>query len=509
MPRCLGILCVASLLSGAVRAQVPQAEYAGRRSTLASQLGDGTFVMRGGEEPVLDYMSFFQLPNFLYLTGYREAGAALVMRKHGADVRWTLFVQEKDPAQEVWSGQRYGPAGAGRATGIPARAAADFEPVVDSLLHAGGRVWVLAAVAESGDTINRDESFLAALRAKHPDIDIADPAGVVLRMRGRKSSAELDLIRRAAAISMEAHHEAARALEPGMNEFEIQALLEYTFRRNGAERPAYASIVGAGPNGATLHYNRDDRFMQSGELLVIDAAAEYAGYTADVTRTFPVSGTFTPDQRALYQVVRDAQSTAERQAKPGARWRDISDSASAVLARGLARLGLIEAPHATYACGEGRHCAQLSLYYMHGLGHGIGLEVHDPDRRGGDGGTVGAGSAFTIEPGLYVRGNLLEIIPDTPANQALRRRIAPALERFANTGVRIEDDYVVTDEGLEWISCVARDVDDVEAMMRERYAGPQPRDSARVDWYRGIGVDPADAGSVQAPMPRSCNLPRM
>lgn len=503
------VLLAVCLCAGTSGAQVPLAEYAQRRATLAAQLEDGTLIVRGGEEPVLDYQSFFQLPDFLYLTGYREAGAALVMRKQGGDVRWTLFVEEKDPAEEVWTGQRHGPAGATRATGLVARPAREFEPVVDSLLKRGERLYFVAAVAESGDTVNHDDRFLADLRARHPGVPVVDAGREVTFMRGRKSPAELDLIRRAAAISMAAHAEAARALAPGMNEFEIQALLEYTFRRYGAARPAYASIVGSGPNGTTLHYNRDDRFMKAGELLVIDAAAEYAGYAADVTRTFPVSGTFTADQRALYQVVRDAQAKAERMATPGARWRDISDSASAVLARGLARLGLIESATATYACAPDRRCPQLSLYYMHGLGHGIGLEVHDPDRRNGRNATVEPGSAFTIEPGIYVRGNLLDIIPDTPANAAFRRNLAPALRRFADNGVRIEDDYVVTENGLEWISCVAREADEVEALMRGRSGGPQPRDTAMVQWYRGIGGDPADAGKVAAPKPRSCNLPKM
>jgi Xaa-Pro aminopeptidase len=326
-------------------------------------------------------------------------------------------------------------------------------------------------------------------------------------MRSKKSAAEMDLIQRAAAISMEAHAEAARALEPGMNEFEIQALLEYTFRRYGADRPAYASIVGSGLNSTVLHYNRDDRYMKAGDLLLIDAAASFGGYAADITRTFPVSGKFTPEQREVYQIVRDAQAAAERTAKPGASWRDVSRAASTVIAEGLTRLGLIESPTATYACpnnNSGR-CSQVSLYYMHGLGHGIGLAVHDPDQKDRDG--IGVGSAYSIEPGIYVRQELLDIIP-REGNEALLAKIAPAVRKYANTGVRIEDNYIVTESGVKWISCVAREADEVEALMREPVKGPAVRDAERAAWYGATVVDAKAARPNASPAPKACN-PKM
>jgi Xaa-Pro aminopeptidase len=327
-------------------------------------------------------------------------------------------------------------------------------------------------------------------------------------MRRKKSPAELDLIQRAAAISMEAHAEAARALEPGMNEFEIQAILEYTFRRYGADRPAYASIVGSGLNSTTLHYNKDDRYMQAGDLLLIDAAASFGGYAADVTRTFPVSGKFTPEQREVYQIVRDAQSAAERTAKVGAAWRDVGRAASEVIAEGLTKLGLIESPTATYDCstpGNSRRCSQVSLYYMHSIGHGIGLEVHDPDQKDREG--IKAGSAYSIEPGIYVRQELLDIIPKT-GNEALLAKIAPAVRKYANTGVRIEDNYIVTEEGVKWVSCVAREIAEVEALMREPVKGPGVRDAEKTAWYGSTVVDPKVAKPNAAPTPKACN-PKM
>jgi Xaa-Pro aminopeptidase len=504
----MSCLCLLIAASPTARAQITADEYAERRATLASRVPDGVFIIRGAESPAMDYLSFFQSAGMLYLTGYREPDAALVLNKRGSTTSWTLYVQAKNPAQEVWSGRRYGPDSATKATGIPARPSREFEPTVDSLLRLNPRLSFHADLAEGGDTLNNDDRFLENLRRKHNGLQVADATSIVMQMREKKSAAEMDLIQRAAAISMEAHAEAARALEPGMNEFEIQALLEYTFRRYGGDRPAYASIVGSGPNSTILHYNRDDRYMKAGDLLLIDAAASFGGYAADITRTFPVSGTFTPEQREVYQIVRNAQAAAERAAKPGVSWRDVSIAASTVIAEGLARLGLIESPGATYQCGARsapRQCSQASLYYMHGLGHGIGLAVHDPDQKDRD--VIDVGSAYSIEPGIYVRAELLDIIPKE-GNEAFLARIAPAVRKYASTGVRIEDNYIVTEGGVKWISCVAREADEVEALMREPVKGPQVRDVERTAWYGAAVVDPRAARAGAAPAPKACN-PRM
>lgn len=226
--------------------------------------------------------------------------------------------------------------------------------------------------------------------------------------------------------------------------------------------------------------------MNDGDVVVMDIGASYRGYAADVTRTVPVNGVFSPAQREIYQAVRDAQASAERQAKFGAPSRIMSDSATASLAASLARLGLIESATATFDC-EGQSgvvsCPQYRLYYMHGLGHGIGLDVHDP-WRAGPAEILTAGHAFTIEPGIYVRGNTLDIIPDTPGNRALKEKIRPAVTRYANIGVRIEDDYLVTANDVEWISRAPREISEIEALMKNKSNGPAPRDPSRIEWYR-------------------------
>jgi Xaa-Pro aminopeptidase len=276
------------------------------------------------------------------------------------------------------------------------------------------------------------------------------------------------------------------ALKDGMNEFEIQALIEYTFRRNGADRPSFATIVGSGPNSTTLHYNTDDRFIGPNDLVVMDIGASYKGYAADVTRTIPATGHFSPSQREVYQIVRDAQAAAERQLKLGAPARMMNDSANVVLANGLARLKLIDSPWATYDCSTGptpRQCPQYRMYYMHGLGHGIGLEVHDPEQYYYSA-TIAPGSVFTIEPGIYVREHVLEEMPATPHNREIAARLRQAVTFYKNIGVRIEDNYAITEKGVEWLSKAPREIAEVEAQMKEASTGPAKRDGALVERYR-------------------------
>lgn len=454
--------------------QIPESEYAQRRSAFADRMRDGFLVLPGAPEPARDYMDFGQEPNFFYLTGIDEPGAALVLVKQGSNISSTLFMQPRDPAREVWSGYRMGSEGATARTGLPARPAADLAAFVDSL-----------AGVHSTAYVARDQRDLAArLRTLKPSLAVMGIAEIANRMRGSKSPAELDLVRKAIAITVDAHVLVMRSILPGMNEFEMEALVEYTFRRNGADRPGFASIVGSGPNSTTLHYNRNDRFMSAGELVVMDVGASYRGYTADVTRTIPVTGTFTPDQRAIYQLVRNAQAAGERAAQLGASSMAMNAAVDSVIKHGLAALGLIESPDAVYDCGDERvaACPQYRMYYMHGLGHAIGLDVHDPGTSGIQVGSLAPGDAFSIEPGIYVRASLLDIIPAAPRNHAMKERIAAAVRRYANIGVRIEDDYIVTAAGVEWVSRAPREINEIEAMMRRRV--PAPRDPAKVDWYR-------------------------
>ena len=482
-----GILSVAlAAIVPSLHAQVSQRDYQSRRSALAASVGDGIILAFGATEPNEPYAVYAQHPRFLYLTGFTEPEAALVMVKRGGQVREMLFVMPRDPASEVVTGTRLGVTGARRSTGIEAREMATLDATLDTLLGADTALYVIGEYSRQRRLAAETDVFVDALSEKFPRV-VATPINRnVDVLRRLKTAAEMDLLRKSIAITVDAQREAMRAIRPGMNEFEIQALIEYTFRRNGADRPSFGTIVGSGPNSTILHYRAADRFMNDGEVVVMDIGASYRGYAADVTRTVPVNGVYSPAQREIYQAVRDAQAAAERQAKVGALTRTMSDSATASLTASLAKFGLIESASATFDCdGPGGQtiCPQYRLYYMHGLGHGIGLDVHDP-WRSGPADVLTPGHAFTIEPGIYVRANTLEIIPDTPRNRALRDRIRPAVARYANIGVRIEDDYLVTANDVEWISRVPREISEIEALMKNKSTGPAPRDPAKIEWYR-------------------------
>jgi len=501
------VLAALLVVAAPVTAQIPPAEYAGRRGALTRALpGDGVLLVLGAREPRENYVNFWQAEHFNYLTGFLEPGAALVIVRRGETERGMLFVPPRDPSQEVWTGARLGVEGVQPKLGLEGREAATLRGMLDSLLATGGALYTVGDFSFRGGgrggagggagggavraaPLTVDDQFVETLKAAHPDVTVTIVNQQVTAQRGRKSAAELDLLRTAARISAMAHTEVLHAIAPEMNEFEIQSLAEYVFRKHGADGPAYGSIVGSGPNSTTLHYNRDDRFMHAGEVLNMDMAAYYGGYAADLTRTVPVSGKFSDAQKDLYRIVYDAQQAAERQVKPGNPRRQMSDSATAVLRAGLAKVGLIEASDATFDCGTAaaaRSCPQLQLFYMHGLGHGIGLDVHDPDQSDGPNGRLAERSVFTIEPGLYVRANTVDIIPDTPRNAAIKAKIAPAVRKYANIGVRIEDDYIVTATGFERITAAApRTIEEIEREMARR--GPAlVRDKAMVENYKRI-----------------------
>ena len=493
------VATLALALQGSSLAQVPRQEYAARRDSLVSGIQDGALVVFGAREPKEDYLSFFQAPNFLYLTGVREPNAALVVVKRGGRASGTIFVQPNDPAAEVWTGARMGLDTARARTGLAARSSEELLPVIDSLAGIMRTIYVVGEFGaedpfEPGDQgMSFDQEVMRAIASRHDSLALSNVTPIVYRLRGRKSAAELELIRTSVNITIEAQRQAFQALEPEMNEFEVQSLIEYMFRRNGADRPSFATIVGSGPNSTTLHYNANDRVMRAGEVVVMDIGASYRGYAADVTRTVPVSGTFSAEQREIYQLVRDAQAAAEKAATPGASFGALSRAAAETIERGLARLGLIEGVGAMVEggeplCGqEGASCPQWTMYYMHGLGHGIGLDVHDPEQSHSSGGRLAVGSAFTIEPGIYVRSKLLSIVPDTPKNRAMIAKIRPSVERHANIGVRIEDDYIITARGVEWISRAPREISEIEAMMAQRWAGVPARNAELVRQYEKTG----------------------
>ena len=451
------------------------AEHAARRDSLAERIDSGVVVAFGGRTPV-GPDRFLQLPAFRYLTGFLEPDAALVMVVRPGSTRSTLFTSARDPRRALYDGfppirsrlpDR--PEWTGRSIGaLPA--------VLDSLAGTGLPFYTLrdfaTADAAESDSLTRGAHFMRQFADGHPGLTVRDAHPVLDSLRTRKSPVEVAMLRRAIDITGGGLREVMRALKPGMWEYEAEAMFQAAFRRSGGDGTAFVSIVGSGPHSTQYHYNANDRRIEKGDVVVMDVGAGYGGYAADVTRTLPASGRYSAEQRAIYQIVRDAQAAAEKVVRPGAAFEAWRAAARAVVARGAARLGLTEGVDATFdppwadqCSADPVACTQAFLYMAHGLGHGIGLEVHDRPHPWYGTGTFQAGDVFTIEPGIYVSRKLLEILPDTPKNRTMIAKVRSAVERYHDTGIRIEDDYLVTAQGVEWLSRAPREAADIEAEM--------------------------------------------
>ena len=477
--RLLGSLILGVAAPATLAAQtIAGAEYAARRDSLAERIDSGVVVAFGGRTPV-GPERFMQLPAFRYLTGFLEPDAALVMVVRPGATRATLFTSERDPRRALYDGFPPDSAEVSRRTGIPARSIGGLRAQLDSLAGTGLPFYTLrdfaTADAAETDSLTRGARFISAFAQAHPGLTIRDAHPVLDSLRTRKSPAEQGMLRRAIALTVDGLQEVMRSVKPGMWEYEAEAMLQEAFRRSGGDGTAFVSIIGSGPNSTQYHYNANDRRIGKGEVIVMDVGAQFGGYAADVTRTIPAGGRFSAEQRAVYRIVREAQAAAEKAAGPGAAFEAWRDAAREVVARGVARLGLTEGVDATFDPPWAAQCAtnpvactQAFLYMAHGLGHGIGLEVHDRPHPWYGAGRFQPGDVFTIEPGIYVSRKLLDILPDTPKNRAMIAKVRSAVERYDNIGVRIEDDYLINDRGVEWLSRAPREIAEVEAEMARR-----------------------------------------
>ena len=456
---------------------ITSSEYAARRDSLLARLGDGATVIAFGERAPIGFPAFYQVPTFRYLTGFLEPDAVLLLMRRGGANSAVLFREARSARDMITDGAPEDSAALAARTGLALRPLTTLPTVLDSLLGANAPLYTLRDVRPYGnapDSLTRGAAFAATLSRRTPAPVLRSADAHLDSLRARKSDAERAMLRRAAEVTSAALRETIARIRPGMHEYEIQASIEHGFRSRGADRPGFATNVSAGVNATVVHHRAADDVAEAGALVLMDVGAAWQGYTADITRTVPASGRFTPDQRAIYQIVRDAQAAAERLARPGASMRDLSDSARIVIARGLVKLGLIESVEASFdppwvpsCAATPAACRQSALWYSHGLGHGIGLEVHDPAFvPAPTGPALAPGDAFTIEPGVYVSRQRLALLPDTPRNRAFAARVREAVARHDGIGVRIEDDFLVTAQGVERISTVPREVDEIERLMR-------------------------------------------
>ncbi len=389
--------------------------------------------------------------DFFYLTGFAEPNAVAVLRP-GHKQPFVLFVQPRDPERETWDGRRHGPDGARKIFGADiAHPIAELDAELPQLLAGADRVFLAPGKYPDFDAMVN--AVLDGLRRKsrngvRPPAGVLDLREVLHEMRLRKGPYDLELQRKAAAISAAGHIASMRACRPGMMEFEIEALLEYVFKRLGARSPGYNHIVASGENATILHYNENDHEIRDGELLLIDAGAEYQLFSGDITRTFPANGHFTAAQRDIYSVVLAAQKAAIAAVRPGAPFNRIHDTATRVITRGLVRLGLLR--------GEVRDLIKKEKhkrFFMHGTSHWLGMDVHDVGsyRNGKRWRRLEPGMVLTIEPGIYI-----------PAGS----RGVP--KRYHGIGVRIEDDILVTRTGREVLTAaVPKEIAEIEATMAQ------------------------------------------
>ena len=392
---------------------------------------------------------FRQDSDFFYLTGFDEPEAIAVIKSSDSP-KYTLFVRPRDPEREIWDGRRAGVDGARQEFGAEeAYPIAEFDEKLNDILDGADRLYYRLGVnRDLDDAIIRQIARMRAINRKpiNPPQTIIDPATIVHEQRVLKSSEEIEIMQRAADIAAEAHVEAMKAVRPGMNEYEIEALIERVFRERGAAAPAYTSIVGAGPNATVLHYINNDGSLRDGDLLLVDAGAEYKGYASDITRTYPINGRFTKPQREIYELVLKAQKACVEMVRPGVTHEQLKQHSIEVLTEGMVELGLLKGDPEELI-KEKKH----EQFYMHGLGHMLGIDVHDVGRYyyGKESRALEPGVVMTVEPGIYVSVDTKDIP-----------------EQYLGIGVRIEDDVLCTQNGPRVLTTkVPKEISEIESLM--------------------------------------------
>lgn len=432
-------------------------EYQKRRRNLMNQIGSGSVAIIPAAHEVVrsrdTHFAFRQDSDFSYLTGFPEPDAVAVLLPNREQGEFILFCRDKDRKREIWDGFREGPDGArDHFLADDAFPIDDIDDILPGLIE--GRERVYFGIGKHPDFDQKLTQWLNHIRSQSrtgasPPGEIIDPDHLLSEMRLIKTAAEIKVMRKAGKISAEAHSRAMQVCQPGMYEYQLQAEIEYLFAKNGAAAPAYSSIVGSGANACVLHYIENHARMRDGDLVLIDAGCEYQGYAADITRTFPINGKFSGEQRALYDIVLASQNAAIDACQPGRRFNEPHDASVRIITQGLLDLGLLN--------GSLENLIEEKKYvdfYMHRAGHWMGMDVHDVGDYKVDGvdsewRELEPGMVTTIEPGIYIHED----------NDNVE-------DRWRGLGIRIEDDVLIRKNGHEIMTAdVPKAADDIEALM--------------------------------------------
>jgi len=449
---------------------LPHADlYAQHRAALLDALDGDAALLFSPPHPLRNgdaEYRYRQDSDILYLTGWRDPECVVLLRP-GAEQPFVMFVQAKDPEREVWTGRRAGPEGAIERYGADtAYEIGDLDEHLPELLQGYRTLHYRFAVDAQRDARVARAVAKARRACRRNGLDVPDafidPARVLHELRLHKTAGEVEILRRAATITARAFDQAMGRTAPGVFEYELESHIEHTFRREGGWGPGYTTIVGGGVNATILHYITNDAPLNAGDLVCIDAGCEVDGYTADVTRTWPVDGRFTPAQRELYQAILDVQLGCIEQCRAGGRFLDVHEFAVRGLTVAMVRLGLLDGEPDDEACID-QHIEDETYkrYYMHGTSHWLGLDVHDAGvyNRDGESRPLQAGMVLTVEPGLYIPAD----DPDAP-------------ERFRGVGIRIEDDVLVTDGDPDVLTAaIPKTVEALEAATGRRLGRPAAR----------------------------------
>lgn len=433
---------------------IPKSEYARRRKALMAQMEPNSIAILPAAPVYIRNRDvehvYRQDSDFQYLTGFPEPEAVMALipgREHG---EYVLFCRERDPERELWDGLRAGQDGAISQFGADdAFPIGDIDDILPGLIE--GRERVYYAIGSNQEFDHRLMEWVNHIRAKARQGAMPPNEFVALNhllhdMRLYKSAAEVKVMKEAAEISARAHIRAMQASRAGLFEYHLEAELDYEFRKGGAKMPAYGSIVAAGRNACILHYRENDAALKDGDLVLIDAGCEIDCYASDITRTFPVSGKFSPEQKAIYELVLKANEEAFKFIAPGRHWNEAHEATVRVITVGLVDLGLLEGDVDELIASEA-----YKPFYMHRAGHWLGMDVHDVGdyKVGGQWRVLEVGMAMTVEPGIYI----------APDNDKVAKK-------WRGIGVRIEDDVVVTKKGCEILTNgVPKTVVEIEALM--------------------------------------------